>query len=246
MKKVLLIGAVAAAIAAAVLFAVMPRKTVPIVSGESLLLTEPKFKTQVRTGGGLAGGPRSVSGAEAGGGERALDPGKISSYAIKDDMSPIEVLTPKEIILKIALWAAGAAGLIFALFLALAFFLNRPKTVTPPDVTALVALRGLNADVQGGKAGANEFYSRLVPIVNAYFIARFSLERSEMTKTEILASLENIPEAGETVRETLARLLSAAESARYFDGSAVKDEMIRDVESVKEIIAATKPAPKEK
>lgn len=245
MKKVLLI-ALAAAVVSAVVFAAAERRPAGVVTGENLLLTEPRFKTQIKTGGALAGGPKSMPTTAQEGGERPLDAGNISSYAIKDDILPIEVVTPKEMVLRAALWIVGIAGALLALFAAAALYLGREKKVTPPDVEALVALRGLNADVHEGKIGAKEFYSRLVPILASYFIARFSLERSEMTKTEILASLENIPEAEGKVRETAARILSAAESTRYFDGSAGKDEMIRDIESVKEIIAATRPAPKEK
>ena len=209
------------------------------VTVESLLATEPVLKPEIKTGGALVG-PKGTQtlGPER---EKQFSPANLSSYAIRDSVPPKEPVTAKDVIFKILLWAIGVIIVLVIFTVTLSLYITSKENKVPlPHVEALTALRALNADVHEERIGAKEFYSRLISVVAAYFIARFSLEKSEMTKTEILASLENIPETGGRAREIVARLLLAAESVRYFDRSAGRDEMIRDIEAAKEIIALTK------
>ncbi len=239
MKKILL-AALMAAVVTAVVFAAAHRRPAGVVTGESLLLTEPRFKTQVRTEGGLAGGPRGMPVTAAEGGERALDVGNISSYAIKDDIHPIEVITPQEMIFKAALWIAGIAGALLALFAAAALYLGREKKATPPDVEARVSLRALGGEVEARKIAAKDFYSKISRILASYLIGRYSLSGSEMTRTQILAALEAAPEAAGFVKSELEGMLARADSVRYFGGDAGVEDMKQDIEKVRGLIEATR------
>lgn len=207
----------------------------------SLLASEPRMKKKVKTGGGLAGGPKSVAA-----GDKSTDrdepsgPRKLSDYAIKDLAGPKEPVTAKDMALKALAWIAAVGGTLLAILVALAFYLTRPKIATPPDVEARQALLGLAADVEGRGIEAKEFYSRIVRIISAYLIGAFSLKKAEMTKTEILASCGSIPGMAGKPREILEGILSAAESTRYFDAGADKEDMVRRIEDVRTIIGLTK------
>lgn len=210
------------------------------VTVESLLAREPRMKKKIKTGGGLVGPKSVVKDDESPDGGPARGARNLSEYAIKDSVGPKEPLTAKDVALKGLVWTASIGGAALAVLVALAFYLTRPKKVTPPDVEARASLLTLGADVNENRIGAKEFYSRIVRIVSAYLIGRFSLEKAEMTRTDILASLEKIPEASGKPRDILVGLLSAAESTRYFDGGADRGEMVRCIEDVRALIDLTK------
>jgi hypothetical protein len=147
------------------------------------------------------------------------------------------------------LWVAGATALVLALAAALAYWLKRRRgegesvpeaPPVPAHEVALAALDRLASSEPVGDAAIRRYYFELSEIVRAYIEGRFTLNATDLTREEILASLDRL-DLAETQARGLRAFLADTDAVKFAAQRPERREIVAILDWARGFVEATRP-----
>ncbi|NQT23629.1 MAG: hypothetical protein HQ579_09375 [Candidatus Omnitrophica bacterium] len=161
-------------------------------------------------------------------------------YDIKDKVSPKEIRTPGDIIVKTILFAAGFAALLLgAAIIAKILFSKQPKII-PPDKEALDRIRRLKSKIPDKRDGLREFYSDLALILKEYIRKRFKTNPAELTTEEFISEIYSIKELNAGQKDSFKDFFRTCDTVKYSPHNADRGKALFDLEFTEKLINKTR------
>ncbi|MBX5481633.1 MAG: hypothetical protein IRZ16_07305 [Myxococcaceae bacterium] len=148
------------------------------------------------------------------------------------------------------IWALLAAAAVAALVYAAYRWWKRPRPAAevpqgpplPLDQRTRKMLDELRAERLPAQGRIKEFYSRLTDIIRGYVGERFGVEALDLTTTELITALRDVPAPG-LPREDFARLLEQADLVKFARAEMTPDDCARALDFAYLLVDRTTPPP---
>lgn len=167
------------------------------------------------------------------------------SKEIKDVKEPITIPLDWKVVALLIAAAILIIGILYFLYRkyqAKKAGTFKPVIIIPPHITALNALKELEAKKLWQQGNVKEYHSEITGIIRKYFEDRFKIPALEITTSELMHHMKNIPLGnGSSVLEITYNFLSNADLvkfAKYTPLNTINEEMMKQAYEIVNITAA--------
>lgn len=175
---------------------------------------------------------------------------KVQSLEVKPEEGIKDIKEPIKIPLnvwEIILWVLVIMVTVSLIYLLVKKLLKKkkveqekPKIILPPHVIALTKLDELEKEKLWQAGKVKEYHSRITEIIREYFEKRFSFPALELTSSEQIEYLKNIPEAKNIIKTT-EEFFTNADLVKFAKFNPVPDLNAVMMNQAREIVNSTIP-----